>query len=127
MKDGLLTALERPSAELLATVRKYEGQSFIGRFLTFRRERMGRGEWPVDPAQRRDMISAWLEETFEADVRRVAIKMEQESIEHWHKSVAQNCNYLGVAGRNGRGPCGAQQRGRAGPYPPGQSRRSVGP
>jgi hypothetical protein len=101
MKDGLLTALERPSAELLATVRKYEGQSFIGRFLTFRRERMGRGEWPVDPAQRRDMISAWLEETFEADVRRVAIKMEQESIEHWYKSVAQSCNYLGVAGRNG--------------------------
>ena len=101
MKDGLLAALERPSAQLLVAVRKYEDQSYIGRFLTFRRECMGRGEWPVDPAQRRDMISVWLGETFEADVRRVALKMERESIESWHKSVTQNCNLLNVAGCNG--------------------------
>ena len=94
MRDGMRAVLDRPSARLLAMVRRSEADTYLGAFLAHRRVAMGRGEWPLGREDRARAVRDWVAARAADDRTRRALAALHDAHASWIDELSQDVRTL---------------------------------
>lgn len=96
MRDGIDTVLLRPSDKLVEKVSSYERKTYIGAFLSHRREAEAEGAWPIDAADRREATRAWVAQRLRSDKHREMVAKTAQNSKDWLDAMLQDIRALDI-------------------------------
>lgn len=96
MRDGLRPVFEKPSERLRMKVHDFESETYLGKFLTMRREAAAVGDWPEGREERAAAIREWMQRMIDADVRRAEAERLRAFSSAWNDEVRENIVSVGL-------------------------------